>query len=1003
MNNFFLLFPTYYVISGLLNGSTNSTRCLTFKVSGARFMELMDNRQNRGLGDGWVDIMYQGFHGVWPFCAISMKRNYLQRPCSKKIQQFNWNAFGKCRTGNCISVKFTVDEIPRRDIDVTVVAEISGECSHKGDNRNIDMQLPNRRYLSGKKRAETVDKLKSTGLTPNELNKRYLSEMSVDECISGNTTKCQSPGILKQALSESNRSKRLHENVTYELDIQRRAWLASLPGTNVQGYIQSIGLYPFHVLFYLEGQVKAYIASAKTADCTLHVDATGSIISSLGEKSGRDTVYLYSVVLAKANLPVCEFLSADHRSHSIQGHLDTFNACVASVNHNKRLRPNYVVTDFSYALIHAVTKSFNECDLVAYLNNCEKILSKQATSNMIASTCFIILCKSHMIKALSKRVTKLQSDNRQRQAFLVWFCALQTSASLSEAVQIYRDMHLVLCTKCDSQVVSDGKQRLHALATGITLPNVDVEEGLVDNDSDVRDVESTCSSECGLSLKERSPFTRIFQSAISSVVQDEDETVSNALYSPKTFIILQDIVHLFPLWSAILQTQPNILASDCNTSIDNCSSEPRCLTNGVVESHFKSIKHGRLGYSTRVRPRVFLECELTYVIGKLNEKLLPATVKRPKKVTEGSDLTTEKWSKRKRGKYSSKGQAAKILQSLPSKVKQKEKVSSPDSNHNRKHTAVRPQNVPSRSSTPYEDLTLESKDTERHEQPPSNVSARNSCEEICPEYDDMDIERHLTILRNHFPSIHGLQSTLLGQYIPGSSIPHFKHIAVNEKFVQVLHNYDHWVCVTNVFSENSKDVYVYDSLYSTVAHETVVQTSSLLRLHDDGDFINFHIRNYQNQTSGSRLCGLYAVAAATAACYGIDLSSHVVDEELLVHILSTSSKQQMPLLVPCMKTGQKSNVNISKKMMLYCFCQGNKHKDKMIKCSNCLNWFHQSCVGLRGNDLPNLIQQWQCKFCCVQESATIDGIAIDDDSKFVNDAEVENVKVFISFNIVYNL
>ena len=566
-----------------------------------------------------------------------------------------------------------------------------------------------------------------------------------------------------------------------------------------------------------------------------------------------------------------------------------------------------------------------------------------------------------MIKAISRRIMKVQSDIRQRKAVLVWFSAWQRCVSLQQALNTYHDIHLLLCSKGESQKVSNAKERLTALATGMPLPDLDVEQYVVDDDADGREVESSLSNEG--TLKERSPFTHIFNSIISSEAEDDEQAVTNPLYSPKSFKILQDIVHLFPLWSAILQTQPKRFACDDNTSNDTYSCAPRCLTNGLVESHFKSIKHGRLGYSNRVRPRVFLECEVTYVLGKLNEQMLPATPRRAKKVIEGSECTTEKWSKRKVGKYSSTSEAAKILKTLPSRTRKPVKVFSP-----------------------------ESKDNAKDAQSPSKTIARKTCEDVCPEYDDIDIEQHLTILRNHFPSVKGLQSTLLGQYIPGSSVPKFDYIAVDEKFVQVLHNYDHWVCVTNMFSDDSHDIYVYDSLNTTLAPETVVQTSSLLRLNDDRDFVNFHVRNYQNQTSGSRLCGLYAVAAATAACQGIDLTSHILDEEELVSTLSSSKRQQKPLLVPSIETTQSTDIAVIKKMMIYCVCQKTKHYGDMIQCSICLNWFHQTCMGFRGNDLPNLSQQWQCKFCSVLETTSTHVIDVDDGTNFLTDAHDEDVK-----------
>lgn len=92
-----------------------------------------------------------------------------------------------------------------------------------------------------------------------------------------------------------------------------------------------------------------------------------------------------------------------------------------------------------------------------------------------------------------------------------------------------------------------------------------------------------------------------------------------------------------------------------------------------------------------------------------------------------------------------------------------------------------------------------------------------------PEYDDLDIEQHLSLLRQHFTGIAGMQPTLLGQYVPGLSVPKFTPIPVHEKFVQIMHNYDHWVSVTNVFSADAHDAYVYDSVYSTVSLETIAK------------------------------------------------------------------------------------------------------------------------------------------------------------------------------------
>jgi len=71
--------------------------------------------------------------------------------------------------------------------------------------------------------------------------------------------------------------------------------------------------------------------------------------------------------------------------------------------------------------------------------------------------------------------------------------------------------------------------------------------------------------------------------------------------------------------------------SDGPNSSENENPPIRTLTNGLVDSHFKALKHGRLPPNKRVRPRVFIEAELQYTVGKINQMCLPKTTKIPRK------------------------------------------------------------------------------------------------------------------------------------------------------------------------------------------------------------------------------------------------------------------------------------------------------------------------------------------------------------------------------------
>ena len=44
-----------------------------------------------------------------------------------------------------------------------------------------------------------------------------------------------------------------------------------------------------------------------------------------------------------------------------------------------------------------------------------------------------------------------------------------------------------------------------------------------------------------------------------------------------------------------------------------------------------------------------------------------------------------------------------------------------------------------------------------------------------------------------------------------------------------------------------------------------------------------------------------------------------------------------------------------------------------------MNWYHQTCVGFVGNDLPNSSQNWECTFCSSLQKAATEIVCVDDD------------------------
>ena len=232
-------------------------------------------------------------------------------------------------TGTCISeyrqtctfihvfvqVQLSIDDDPVADEDVVVDVEVTGVCQHVGEEMVVER--PNRRQLRSDLCAEAADLLTTSQKSATEVYYARLSDMSQKEVSAGNTTACQTPAVLHQAAYERRRSEHVHENAVFELEIARESWEASTSGVHVSGYVQQLGIHPFHVLFYTEGQAAVYVAQCKSAaGATVHIDATGYVVSCIPE---HKTIYYYCMLLADGNLPILDILSSCHEAAWIQG------------------------------------------------------------------------------------------------------------------------------------------------------------------------------------------------------------------------------------------------------------------------------------------------------------------------------------------------------------------------------------------------------------------------------------------------------------------------------------------------------------------------------------------------------------------------------------------------------------------------------------------------------------------------------------------------------------
>ena len=115
------------------------------------------------------------------------------------------------------------------------------------------------------------------------------------------------------------------------------------------------------------------------------------------------------------------------------------------------------------------------------------------------------------------------------------------------------------------------------------------------------------------------------------------------------------------------------------------------------------------------------------------------------------------------------------------------------------------------------------------------------------------------LLRNQFPNIKGLTSTLT--QTQGSQAK------INSVIQIIFCHRNHWITVSNVNSSGS--IMVYDSVYTCISEEV---KGIILSLFYYDDSTSLSLAPMQKQEPGSNNCGIFAVAAATANVFSCNPS-----------------------------------------------------------------------------------------------------------------------------------
>lgn len=308
-------------------------------------------------------------------------------------------------------------------------------------------------------------------------------------------------------------------------------------------------------------------------------------------------VLMYSLVshekTTSSLLPIADFFSTANDSTSIYCYLKKIIEKYSTLAFFEN--PKIVVTDFSWANIHACTKAFNNIKVIDYLFLTFELIVKKNISALSVIKTMICLCSTHFLKNVideTDRILHKEDTNRSKRikrAFVVSFTLLQNSVSIDEFIENLMSIQIIFTSKmCSSEVVKHQSkiQRNSKIRNIDWLKNFPFQSKVDESNKKI-----FFSEVNSVNYSKDSPFTNYFNQILDKkseeFVENSVEKKKNLFYNPSLFEIIKKKLHLVPFWSGIL------------FQFFNCSKTR--LSNNYVELWFHQLRNRILNINKRVK------------------------------------------------------------------------------------------------------------------------------------------------------------------------------------------------------------------------------------------------------------------------------------------------------------------------------------------------------------------------------------------------------------------
>lgn len=521
------------------------------------------------------------------------------------------------------------------------IINIFAECIHNNHNcKKFKIEIKNKTvcvfstsldYYHKSKLATYVRGIERSAVKRKILNKKPLeykkhSLLKINRLLAneGNLQDVKSDCTLRKIRSEAKS----------ELDRDPNDILDLIKMQKDHGeYLKEISI-PFNVKLYSLEQLKIFIKQIiDDLPPLIHFDATGSLIQDPLGYCKRIFLYacVFQVQKTKRTCPLFEMISSEHYSKVIFKILHDFRTFCEEQNRWPLFKG--IVSDFSFANLHAISRAFNSVSLLDYLSICFKIVKCEMKKP--SSLITIHLCCAHFMKMVSKDVNAKSKNNFQKTFFKEIIAAAIIITDFELLGNWFYNVVVLLSSKYYDKQVKEAHDNL----LNICLINKDKIPDIQSKYSDLEECEENIFIQDSIkyeSLYASSPFFQHFCSISAAVRLNTNSGPINEYENEDLLDLIKNkYMPYTPLWNGIMLTISGY-------SINR-------ISNALVEGWFKQIKTDILKGEKNLKCSRFIRLIREHVLSINEEENLDigkTRLTKQRKYSEDELLSQETWAKK---------------------------------------------------------------------------------------------------------------------------------------------------------------------------------------------------------------------------------------------------------------------------------------------------------------------------------------------------------------------